>query len=330
MNMRNRVGWMALLAVLVVVGVLVSTVPMGAAPAPAAKPEALFKKAQVNGKYRMLLRQIKVEKDVETYQEFKDLGFRDRREYGGHNDLPAGHWVYAAPYWYIWRDLTSVQRPKRDWGPEQAIGEPDTNMAGDIVTAWASQSPDGQPEWLMLEYEDFIEPSAILVYETYNPGSLVRVTAFTPEGEEVELWKGVDPTAADSGMGVSEIPVKATVEPKKNIQRGSRTEPEAPAKVAFKTNRIKLYIDSPNFPGWNEIDAVGIRDKAKKMHWAVAADASSTYAQPFRDGEAVAEGTTLPAGLPLAAMRRIQKLEDEVRELKAALEELKKAVNKDK
>jgi hypothetical protein len=326
MNMRNRVGGLALLAVLVVAGLLVSSLRMGAAPATAANLEELFKKAQVNGKYRMLLRQIKVEKDVETYQEFKDLGFRDRREYAGHNDLPAGHWVYAAPYWYIWRDLTSVQRPKRDWGPEQATGEPDTNMAGDIVTAWASQSPDGQPEWLMLEYDDFVEPTAVLVYETYNPGALVRVTAFTPDGEEVELWKGVDPTPADAGMGVSEIPVKAIAEPKKNLQRGA-SEPATPAKVSFKTNRIKLYIDSPNFPGWNEIDAVGIRDKSKKIHWAIAADASSTYAQPFQDGQVAAD---IPFGIPQAAMRRIQKLEDEVRELKAALEELKKAVKKDK
>jgi hypothetical protein len=305
MNMRNRVGWLALLSVLVVAGVLLNGLRMGAAPAPPANLEDTFKKAQVDGKYRMLLRQIKVDKDAETYQEFKDLGFRDRREYAGHKDLPAGHWVYAAPYWYIWRDRTSVQRPKRDWGPEQATGEPDTNMAGDIVTAWASATPDGQDEWLMLEYDEFVVPTAVLVYETYNPGSLVRVTAFKPDGEEVELWKGVDPTPPDAGMGVSEIPVK----------------------VDFKTNRVKLYIDSPNFPGWNEIDAVGVRDKAKKIHYAVAADASSTYAQPFRDGEDV---TDLPRRNPAATERRIQKLEDEVRELKAALEELKKSVKKDK
>jgi hypothetical protein len=305
MNMRNRVGWLALFAVLVVAGLLLSSLPMGAAPAPATNLEEAFKKAQVNGKYRMLLRQIKVEKDVDTYQEFKDLGFRDRREYAEHNGLPAGHWVYAAPYWYIWRDLTSVQRPKRDWGPEQATGEPDTNMAGDIVTAWASQSPDGQDEWLTLQYEDFIQPTAVLVYETYNPGSLVRVTAFKPDGEEVELWKGVDPTAPDAGMGVSEIPVK----------------------VDFKTNRVKLYIDSTNFPGWNEIDAVGLRDKAKKMHWAIAADASSTYAQPYQDENATR--APLPAN-PVMTERRIQKLEDEVRELKATIEDLKKALKKDK
>src|SRR5262245_60145495 len=100
--------------------------------------EESLKKANVDGKYRMLLHQIKVPDDVKTYQQFKDLGFRDQREYGGHTGLTAGHWVYVAPYWYIWRDLSSVQRPRRDWGPEQATGEPDTNMAGDIVTAWGS------------------------------------------------------------------------------------------------------------------------------------------------------------------------------------------------
>jgi hypothetical protein len=41
---------------------------------------------------------------------------------------------------------------KRAWGPEQATGEPDTFHAGDIVTAWASLTPDSSPEWLPLEY----------------------------------------------------------------------------------------------------------------------------------------------------------------------------------
>ncbi len=158
--------------------------------------EQSFKKAQVDGKYDMLLRQIKVEKDAENYGDFKDYGFSNTPEYADQKDLPAGYWVYVAPYWYIWRDLTAVasRRPKRNWGPEQATGEPDTTMAGDIVTAWASASQDGQEEWLMLEYGEFVAPTAVLVHETFNPGALYRVTAFRPDGEEVELWKGADPT----------------------------------------------------------------------------------------------------------------------------------------
>ena len=323
--MRSRLGWLELggvlgagaLAAALWVGVSTANGRAPAASAAKAAPddlEAALQKARVNGKYRMLLRQFKVEKDAETNGDFKDLGYRNMPEYGGITDLPAGHWVYVAPYYYIWRDLTSVQRPKRDWGPEQATGEPDTNMAGDIVTAWASASQDDREEWLMLEYEDMVKPSAVLVYETFNPGALYRVTAFKPDGEEVELWKGTDPTPTADGMGVSEIPVKA----------------------GFKTNRIKLYIDSPSVPGWNEIDAVGLRDKNKTMHWAVAAEASTTYAAPYPP-EGQPEPTLATFNLQAAeqaklqaAEERIQKLEDQVRALKDAVEELKKDKNKDK
>src|SRR5262249_41552825 len=61
--------------------------------------EQSLKKARAGGKYEMLLRQIKVPKDVDSYSAFHDLGFRDRKEYAGHKDLPAGRWVYVAPYW---------------------------------------------------------------------------------------------------------------------------------------------------------------------------------------------------------------------------------------
>lgn len=277
--------------------------PAAAAPAAPLKEDQLLVRAQVKGKYRMLLRQIKVEKDRDTYGDFKDLGFRNRPAYAGHTDLPRGFWVYSAPYWYIWRDLSRIVRPMRQWGPEQTTGEPNTNMAGDIVTAWASQTQDGQDEWLMLEYDHPIIPTAVLVHETFNPGALVRVTVFKLDGSEVEVWKGADPTAAGTDKGISEVPVKVT----------------------FKTNRVKIYLDSKAVAGWNEIDAVGIRDKAKKTHWAVAAEASSTYAPPYPE-------TTMKAEL---YEERISALEDEnrtlqeeVRRLKAALEEAKKAAAK--
>lgn len=276
-----------------------------AAPAAPLKEDQLLVRAQVKGKYRMLLRQIKVEKDRDTYGEFKDLGFRSRTTYAGHTDLPRGFWVYSAPYWYIWRDLSRVVRPMRNWGPEQATGVPNTDMAGDIVTAWASQTQDGQDEWLLLEYDHPVIPTAVLVHETFNPGALVRVTVFKLDGTEVEVWKGVDPTGAGTGKGVSEIPVK----------------------VPFKTNRVKIYLDSKGVAGWNEIDAVGIRDKAKKMHWAVTADASSTYAPPYP--ETMMKATVYEERIS-ALEEENQALKEEVRRLKTALEEAKKAVKKDK
>lgn len=257
--------------------------------------EESLKKARVNGKYAMLLRQIKVVEDFDTYTDFKDWGFWQGKEYAGHADLPQGYWVYVYPYWYIWRDLTTIPKPKRSWGPEQATGAPDTPEAGDITTAWASLTPDEQDEWLLLEYAEPVVPSAVQVYETYNPGAVNKVSVITLDGKEVEVWTGKDPTPPDSDKGVSVIPIR----------------------VDFKTNRVKIYLNSQNVEGWNEIDAVGLMDAFEKTQWAIAVDASSTYAQ---------QATPVEVN---PTEQRLTQLEEEVRQLKAEIAELRKLLKKE-
>jgi len=148
---------------------------------------------------------------------------------------------------------------KRSWGPEQAAGEPDTFQAGDIVTAWASLTPDEAQEWLQLEYEKAVTIAGVNVRETYNPGAVCKVTALAGEAggelEEVVLWEGADPTR--EAPGVFAVPVQGEVTAK----------------------RVKVYLDSPRVSGWNEIDAVGLADEAGKTYWAVRAEASSSYAE---------------------------------------------------
>ena len=63
-------------------------------------------------------------------------------------------------------------RPKRDWGPEQATGAPDTPEPGDKTTAWASLTDDGQQEWLLLDCGEPVRANEIHVYESFNPGAL--------------------------------------------------------------------------------------------------------------------------------------------------------------
>jgi RNA polymerase sigma factor (sigma-70 family) len=67
------------------------------------KDKEALKKASVNGKYGRLLKKIKVEEDRKTYTDFHEC-YWDGDSWAGHDNLPAGHWVYVAPYWYIWRD----------------------------------------------------------------------------------------------------------------------------------------------------------------------------------------------------------------------------------
>jgi len=142
-----------------------------------------------------------------------------------------------------------------NWSILQAVGPPDTPGAGDIVTAWASATTDSQKEWLILEYEKPVIATQIDVHESYNPGALERVSIFNDAGEEVTVWQGADPTAPGSLRGVSSVPVS----------------------VNFKTSRVKIYLDSPRVPGWNEIDTVGLEDNAGNTFWPINASASSSY-----------------------------------------------------
>jgi hypothetical protein len=252
-------------------------------------PEEALKKARVNGKYRMLLRQIKVPDDFKTYSIFRDYGLRQKSQYAGHTDLPKGYWVYVYPYWYIWRDLTSVSKAARPWSAEQVTGQPNVPQAGDSQMAWCALTADGQEEWLLLEYQNPVVPMAVQVHENFNPGAVHRVTLFTLEGNEVEVWKGKDPTAPNADMGVSYIAFK----------------------TAIKTNRVRIYLDSPTVPGWNQIDAVGLIDGAQKAQWPVAAAASSAWAQQPGQRD------------PNEMEQRLSNLEEEIGELKDALRDAK-------
>ena len=146
------------------------------------------------------------------------------------------------------------------WGTEQVTGPPNTAGWGDISTAWASSTPDGRKEWLLLQYARPLRPAAVVIHETYNPGAVYKVTALAPRGSEVVLWTGTDPTPPTANRGVSRIPVSPQ----------------------FKTRRIKVYLNSPAVPGWNEIDAVGLLDATGKTHWATSAEASTSYGENMR------------------------------------------------
>ena len=139
-----------------------------------------------------------------------------------------------------------------------------------------------------------IRAKEIVVHEMYNPGAVTRVTAFKLDGTEVEVWKGKDPSAGKD-IGTSKLPFKGD----------------------FLTNRIKLHIESTKVPGWNEIDAVGLTDAKGKTFWAVAAEASSTYAE---------QAVPTPPADPRD--QRIRQLEREVRQLKQTIKKVEDTVDK--
>jgi hypothetical protein len=280
----------------------------GAAGSPT--PEDAWRQASAGGKYRMLLARIERPSDAAWAGDFLDRGYQDPAL---GDDLPAalrGYWVYAAGCWHVWRDAVAERRPPRPWGPEQAAGPPDTHGAGDLSTAWASLSQDGQDEWLLLEFAEAVDARAVEVHETFNTGAVHRVGAVGPDGRETIAWEGVDPTPPGSGRGVSRIPLQ----------------------VPFAVRQLKLYVGSLGVSGWNEIDAVGLVDGEGTAHWATAAHASSTYAELLT---VVQRDTTPGVALPTERSRivyspaalarvegRLQRLEHEIRQLRQECRDL--------
>jgi hypothetical protein len=126
------------------------------------------------------------------------------------------------------------------------------------------------------------------------------VTVFGVDDKEVEVWKGADPTTADKERGVSEVSFQ----------------------VSFKIRRVKLYLASAEVEGWNEIDAVGLKDPNGKMHWASEADASTTYARMAEPAPAAAPAKPVVPDIPIE--KRIEQLEEKMRVIRRELDELKK------
>jgi len=152
--------------------------------------------------------------------------------------------------------LTADRLP--DFGAEQATGLPDApNRREGHPTAWASQTADDQDEWLLLDYAAAVEATGVIVYETSNSGAISKVGAFDMDGREVEVWSGRTPRT----------PSRDTV---------------LPSVLYFNTplvtRRVKIYVNSSEHPGYNQIDAVGLRDISGNVQWAVKATASSTRA----------------------------------------------------
>lgn len=234
--------------------------------------------------YSTLLKTIEVPADRESYGDFYNYGYSATPSYGGQDNLPAGYWVYVSPNWLIYRDAPGTPGAAASrsphWEPSQVVGAPDTLEAGDIPTAWASQTPDDQREWVEVTFDAPQKAAALLVYESYNPGALDRVTVYSADGREAEGWVGVDPTKPTEASGVSAISIKAP----------------------FEVARARLHLNSPAVAGWNEIDAIGLVDESGKTHWAASATASSTY------GETVASVPSLKTEKEPARTTRVRRL----------------------
>jgi len=124
------------------------------------------------------------------------------------------------------------------WSAQQALGAPNIFPRHEnIFAAWASETPDGQREYLELGYANPVPINHVNVVESYLPGALDRVSVWNPNTLAFEqVW---------SGTAAAAPPV-------------ARIHTASFPLTRFPVSRVRLEFDSPAVAGWNEVDAVGI------------------------------------------------------------------------
>ncbi len=131
--------------------------------------------------------------------------------------------------------VASSEYGNPDWAAMQATGAPDTFACGDTTTAWASLN-SGTVEWLELHYSQPVTPAGVVIYQTYNPGYVVRVEAVDMQGTRRTIYEG------QPNPGVPcPYPQAITV-----------------TQANYQTQTVIITVDQTTLGGWAEIDAVAL------------------------------------------------------------------------
>jgi hypothetical protein len=123
-----------------------------------------------------------------------------------------------------------------DWAASHATGAPDVTACGDDANAWAS-SDDMGVDWLELTYTNPVKPYQVNIYQTFNPGQIVKVELFSPDGQtDYQVYKATP-------AKVATCPQLLTL----SLDGSKLTQ----------VNRIRISLDQSVLGlGWGEIDAV--------------------------------------------------------------------------
>ena len=118
----------------------------------------------------------------------------------------------------------------------QATGAPDVYPdSGDRPEAWASAMEDNQVEFIKVTYATPVMAKAVWVYETFNPGAISKITITAMDGDHVVYTKATPATVGTCSHILS-----------------------ASTKTCSPISAVRVDLDSPKVPGFNEIDAIGL------------------------------------------------------------------------
>lgn len=158
-----------------------------------------------------------------------------------------------------------------DWSAKQMLGEPDFYPDyGDSGRAWAPAHQNAGLQWVELGFAEAVYVERVDIYETFNPGAIVKVELVDTTGRWHLIWEGTEGRGGTAGARVF------------SVKNGIVTVPCA---------RVRITIDTDSVSGWNEIDAVSITGSYTSpwpqaqgevnmvIQWASGAKASSQYRQ---------------------------------------------------
>lgn len=190
---------------------------------------------------------------------------------GSHNSpWPQAQGEFAMVVQWASGAKASSQYREDRWTPEHMTGVPDVYPKyGDYDAAWTASTSDGGEEWVELYYDEAVYVKRIDVYETCNPGAVVKAEIIDETGRTHVVWEG-----------------RAQVAPQESrIFSIDNTRANIPAR------RIRLVLQTDQVPGWNQIDTVCLIGTRSMMQERKAVDPFEQLASiVLRLGRAVERG----------------------------------------
>eukprot|EP01080_Neovahlkampfia_damariscottae_P011770 gene11770-5108_t len=150
-------------------------------------------------------------------------------EFASNSDFKIHQWV---------NKVLNFSSEYQGWPATNVVDKPMTYPNyGDITTAWAPLKSKNNKEYLELEYPIPVHVLSLNVYETYNPGSLVKVSTKEIGGNVWDvIWEGE--------------------KEHQKIPEESRIKSIDCRQDSYETNVIRLDFDTYGARSWSEIDAV--------------------------------------------------------------------------
>lgn len=164
--------------------------------------------------------------------------------------------------------------PVANAAASQATGAPNGGV-GETMYAWAPETADAGEEWLRLRWAQPVKATSLRVQFSQIPGVIT--------GLEI----GVDPVQARHAPDAVEHSEEGAPIEIYTLVRGDISE-------------LTLHLDTGRQAGWPQIDAVGLVDANGEVHWADAAEASTSA---FMSGDVSIHDLPSPANLARLAQR---------------------------